>query len=169
MANSQLPSVNKAGLGELFARLRFVLLAIIIYRIGTHIPLPGIDPRQLAALFSQNQGTILGLANMFSGGALERMSILALGIMPYISASIIMQLMSAVTPQLEQLKKEGEAGRRKISQYTRYLTVVLALIQATGMTVGMAKQGMAYDPSITFYVIAITSLVTGAVFMMWLG
>ncbi|MEJ2532471.1 MAG: preprotein translocase subunit SecY [Halioglobus sp.] len=169
MAKGQLPSVNKAGLGELFARLRFVLMAIIVYRIGTHIPVPGIDPDQLAALFNQNQGTILGLANMFSGGALERMSILALGIMPYISASIIMQLMSAVTPQLEQLKKEGESGRRKISQYTRYLTVVLAVIQAVGMTVGMANQGMAYDTSPLFYVIAITSLVTGAVFMMWLG
>ena len=163
------PANNKAGLGELFARLRFVLLAIFVYRVGTHIPVPGIDPNQLAALFNQNQGTILGLANMFSGGALERMSILALGIMPYISASIIMQLMSAVTPQLEQLKKEGESGRRKISQYTRYLTVVLAIIQATGMTVGMANQGMAYTSSLLFYIIAITSLVTGAVFMMWLG
>jgi len=169
MAQGQLPGSNKAGLGELFARLRFVLLAIIVYRIGTHIPVPGIDPAQLAALFNQNQGTILGLANMFSGGALERMSILALGIMPYISASIIMQLMSAVTPQLEALKKEGESGRRKISQYTRYLTVVLAIIQAVGMTVGMANQGMSYDTSVVFYVIAITSLVTGAVFMMWLG
>ncbi|MEQ9463316.1 MAG: preprotein translocase subunit SecY [Haliea sp.] len=169
MAKGQLPGSNKAGLGELFARLRFVLLAIIVYRIGTHIPVPGIDPAQLAALFNQNQGTILGLANMFSGGALERMSILALGIMPYISASIIMQLMSAVTPQLEALKKEGESGRRKISQYTRYLTVVLAIVQATGMTVGMANQGMSYDTSVVFYVIAITSLVTGAVFMMWLG
>jgi preprotein translocase subunit SecY len=163
------PGNKKAGLGELFARLRFVLMAIIVYRVGTHIPVPGIDPNQLAALFNQNQGTILGLANMFSGGALERMSILALGIMPYISASIIMQLMSAVTPQLEQLKKEGEAGRRRISQYTRYLTVVLAIVQATGMTVGMANQGMSYDTGIVFFVIAITSLVTGAVFMMWLG
>jgi len=169
MATGQLPSVNRAGLGELFTRLRFVLLALFVYRIGTHIPVPGIDPEQIAAMFNQNQGTILGLANMFSGGALERMSILALGIMPYISASIIMQLMSAVTPQLEQLKKEGESGRRKISQYTRYLTVVLALIQATGMTVGMANQGMAYEASPLFFVIAITSLVTGAVFMMWLG
>jgi preprotein translocase, SecY subunit len=170
MANGQqVPGVNTAGLGELFARLRFVLVAIIIYRIGTHIPVPGIDPAQLQALFNSNQGTILGLANMFSGGALERMSILALGIMPYISASIIMQLMSAVTPSLEQLKKEGESGRRKISQYTRYLTVVLAIVQATGMTVGMANQGMAFSVSIVFYVIAITSLVTGAVFMMWLG
>ena len=170
MANGQqVPGLNTAGLGELFARLRFVLVAIIIYRIGTHIPVPGIDPAQLQALFNSNQGTILGLANMFSGGALERMSILALGIMPYISASIIMQLMSAVTPSLEQLKKEGESGRRKISQYTRYLTVVLAIVQATGMTVGMANQGMAFSVSIVFYVIAITSLVTGAVFMMWLG
>ncbi len=168
-AQGQLPGANKAGMGELFARLRFVLVAIIVYRIGTHIPVPGIDPNQLANLFNQNQGTILGLANMFSGGALERMSILALGIMPYISASIIMQLMSAVTPSLEQLKKEGESGRRKISQYTRYLTVVLALIQGTGMTVGMANQGMSYDTSLAFYIIAITSLVAGAVFMMWLG
>ena len=168
MANG-MPSMNNAGMGELFTRLRFVLVALIIYRIGTHIPVPGIDPEQLAALFDQNQGTILGLANVFSGGALERMSILALGILPYISASIIMNLMSAVSPQLEQIKKEGEAGRRKISQYTRYLTVALALVQATGMTVGLANQGLAFDTSVSFYVIAITSLVTGAVFMMWLG
>jgi preprotein translocase subunit SecY len=168
MANG-MPSMNNAGMGELFARLRFVLIALIIYRIGTHIPVPGIDPEQLAALFDQNQGTILGLANVFSGGALERMSILALGILPYISASIIMNLMSAVSPQLEQIKKEGESGRRKISQYTRYLTVALALVQATGMTVGLANQGLAFDTSVSFYVIAITSLVTGAVFMMWLG
>src|SRR5210317_1989051 len=167
MASGQ--QFNTAGLGELFARLKFVLVALIIYRIGTHIPVPGIDPAQLQALFNQNQGTILGLANMFSGGALERMSILALGIMPYISASIIMQLMSAVTPQLEQLKKEGESGRRKISQYTRYLTVILATVQGTGMVVGLANSGMSYDASPLFYVIAITSLVTGAVFMMWLG
>ncbi|PID55006.1 MAG: preprotein translocase subunit SecY [Gammaproteobacteria bacterium] len=169
MATGQTAAGNKSGMGELFARLRFVLLAIIVYRIGTHIPVPGLDPAQLEALFNSQQGTILGLANMFSGGALERMSVLALGIMPYISASIIMQLMSAVNPQLEALKKEGESGRRKISQYTRYLTVVLAIVQATGMTVGMANQGMAYSASFVFYVIAITSLVTGAVFMMWLG
>ena len=106
MAKGQLPSVNKAGLGELFARLRFVLMAIFVYRIGTHIPVPGIDPDQLAALFNQNQGTILGLANMFSGGALERMSILALGIMPYISASIIMQLLAVVIPRLQRLQDE---------------------------------------------------------------
>lgn len=119
---------NQKGLGELWARLRFLFLAIIVYRIGTHIPVPGIDPDRIASLFEQNEGTIIGLFNMFSGGALERMSILALGIMPYISASIIMQLMTAVTPSLEQLKKEGDAGRRKISQYTRYLTILLALV-----------------------------------------
>ncbi|WP_372810119.1 preprotein translocase subunit SecY, partial [Litorivivens sp.] len=121
------------------------------------------------ALFNQNQGTILGLFNMFSGGALERMSILALGIMPYISASIIMQLMSAVSPQLEALKKEGEAGRRKITQYTRYLTVALATLQGTGMAVGMGNQGLAFEPNFAFYFVAVVSLVTGAVFMMWLG
>ncbi|MBA4693486.1 MAG: preprotein translocase subunit SecY [Congregibacter sp.] len=168
MANG-MPSMNSAGMGELFARLRFVLIALLIYRIGTHIPVPGIDPEQLASLFDQNQGTILGLANVFSGGALERMSILALGILPYISASIIMQLMTAVTPQLEQLKKEGEAGRRKISQWTRYLTVVLALVQGSGMTVGLANQGLTYVTGFSFYVTAVASLVTGAVFMMWLG
>jgi len=168
MANG-MPSMNSAGMGELFARLRFVLIALLIYRIGTHIPVPGIDPEQLASLFDQNQRTILGLANVFSGGALERMSILALGILPYISASIIMQLMTAVTPQLEQLKKEGEAGRRKISQWTRYLTVVLALVQGTGMTVGLANQGLTYASGLSFYVTAVASLVTGAVFMMWLG
>ena len=168
MANG-MPSMNSAGMGELFARLRFVLIALLIYRVGTHIPVPGIDPEQLASLFDQNQGTILGLANVFSGGALERMSILALGILPYISASIIMQLMTAVTPQLEQLKKEGEAGRRKISQWTRYLTVVLALVQGSGMTVGLANQGLTYATGFSFYVTAVASLVTGAVFMMWLG
>ena len=168
MANG-MPTMNTAGMGELFTRLRFVFMALVVYRIGTHIPVPGIDPEQLAALFNQNQGTILGLANVFSGGALERMSILALGILPYISASIIMQLMTAVTPQLEQLKKEGESGRRRISQMTRYLTVLLALVQGTGMTVGLANQGLSFDTSISFYVIAVTSLVTGAVFMMWLG
>lgn len=164
-----LPVGNKQGLGELWARLRFLLLAIVIYRIGTHIPVPGIDPERMADLFKQSQGTILGMFNMFSGGALERMSILALGIMPYISASIIMQLLTAVTPSLEQLKKEGDAGRRKITQYTRYATVVLALVQGTGMAYGLAGQGMAYYTGASFFLVAITSLVTGAVFMMWLG
>ncbi len=172
MANpGGMPLGNQKGLGELWARLRFLLLAILVYRIGTHIPVPGIDPDQVANLFNQQQGTILGLFNMFSGGAMERMSILALGIIPYISASIIMQLMTAVTPSLEQLKKEGESGRRKINQYTRYLTVALASIQAVGMTFGLAAQGLAYggDPGFTFYFVAVVSLVTGTVFMMWLG
>src|SRR6056300_1132638 len=170
MANpGQLPLGNQAGLGELMARLRFVLLAIIVYRVGTHIPVPGINPEQLAALFNQNQGTILGLFNMFSGGALERMSILALGVMPYISASIIFQLMSAVSPTLQQLKKEGDAGRRKITQYTRYATVVLATVQAFGMSVGLAGQGLAFSADWSFYFVSVTSLVTGAVFLRWLG
>ena len=167
---AQSPALNsQSGMGELWVRLRFLFLAIIVYRIGTHIPVPGINPDQLASLFSQNQGTMLGLFNMFSGGALERMSILALGIMPYISASIIMQLMAAMVPQLEQLKKEGEAGRRKISQYTRYGTVLLATIQGTGMAVGMSSQGLAFDPGPAFILVAVISLVTGAVFLMWLG
>ena len=163
------PAGNQKGLGELWARLRFLFAAIIIYRIGTHIPVPGFDPDRLAELFTQNQGTYLGLFNMFSGGALERMSILALGVMPYISASIIMQLLSATVPALEQLKKEGDSGRRKINQYTRYGTVFLALIQGTAMAVGFASQGLAYEVSTMFYAVAISSLVAGAVFLMWLG
>ncbi|NRP15340.1 MULTISPECIES: preprotein translocase subunit SecY [unclassified Marinobacterium] len=165
----QVPAGNASGLGELWARLRYVAIAIIVYRIGAHIPVPGINPDRLAALFDQNQGTILSLFNMFSGGALERMSILALGIMPYISASIIMQLMTAVSPQLEQLKKEGEAGRRKINQYTRYGTVALATIQGLGMTVGLANQGVAFSTAFNFYFVAVITLVAGAVFLMWLG
>ena len=165
----QIPAGMQSGLGELWSRLRFVLLAIIVYRIGAHIPVPGINPDRLAALFEQNQGTILSLFNMFSGGALERMSILALGIMPYISASIIMQLMTVVSPQLEQLKKEGEAGRRKINQYTRYGTVLLATVQSFGMAVGLANQGVAFAADASFYFVAVVTLVAGAVFLMWLG
>ena len=165
----QIPAGMQNGLGELWSRLRFVLIAIIVYRIGAHIPVPGINPDRLAVLFDQNEGTILSLFNMFSGGALERMSILALGIMPYISASIIMQLMTIVSPALEQLKKEGEAGRRKINQYTRYGTVVLATVQSLGMAVGLANQGVAFSASISFYFVAVVTLVAGAVFLMWLG
>ncbi|MEH6672406.1 preprotein translocase subunit SecY [Halopseudomonas sp.] len=164
-----LSGIKQGGLTELWTRLRFLFLAIIVYRIGAHIPVPGIDPDRLAELFRQNEGTVLSLFNMFSGGALERMSIFALGIMPYISASIIMQLMTAVNPTLEQLKKEGESGRRKIAQYTRYLTLVLALIQAVGMSVGLASQGVAFDTGFGFYFIAVTTFVAGAMFMMWLG
>ncbi|WP_277373789.1 preprotein translocase subunit SecY [Pseudomonas sp. AA-38] len=164
-----LSALAGGGLSELWARLRFLFLAIIVYRIGAHIPVPGINPDRLADLFRQNEGTILSLFNMFSGGALERMSIFALGIMPYISASIIMQPMTAVSPQLEQLKKEGEAGRRKISQYTRYGTLVLALVQATGMSVGLASQGVAFSVGFGFHFVAVTTFVAGAMFMMWLG
>ena len=163
------PTGNQGGLSELWSRLRFVLIAILVYRIGAHIPVPGINPDRLAAMFEQNQGTILSMFNMFSGGALERMSILALGIMPYISASIIMQLMTVVSPQLEQLKKEGEAGRRKISQYTRYGTVILATVQSLAMAVGLAGQGIAFNADLSFYFVAVVTLVSGAVFLMWLG
>ncbi|TBW07281.1 preprotein translocase subunit SecY [Azotobacter chroococcum] len=164
-----LSALSNGGLSELWTRLRFLFLAIIVYRIGAHIPVPGINPDRLAELFQQNEGTILSLFNMFSGGALERMSIFALGIMPYISASIIMQLMTVVSPQLEQLKKEGEAGRRKISQYTRYGTLVLAIIQAFGMSVGLASQGVAFAADFSFHFVAVTTFVAGAMFMMWLG
>lgn len=157
------------GLGELRSRIVFLLLAIVVFRIGAHIPIPGINPDQLAALFQANEGTILEMINMFSGGALSRMSLFALGIMPYISASIIMQLMAAVVPQLEQLKKEGEQGRRKITQYTRYLMVVLAVVQAFGMSAGLVSQGVTLSVGVSFYFTAVLSLVTGTVFLMWLG
>ena len=169
MAKKGATPTKQNGLSELWARLWFVLIAIVVYRIGAHIPVPGINPDRLAALFDQNQGTILSLFNMFSGGALERMSILALGIMPYISASIIMQLMTVVSPHLEALKKEGEAGRRKISQYTRYGTVVLATLQSFGMAAGLAQQGISFSSGASFYFVAVVTLVSGAVFLMWLG
>ena len=157
------------GLTELRQRLMYVLLAIIVYRIGSHIPVPGINPENLRALFDQNQGGILDLFNMFSGGALERMSILALGIMPYISASIIGELLVATTPSLQQLRKEGESGRRRISQYKRYGTLLLATIQGFAFSSGLASQGLSYESTIAFHFVAITTLVTGAMFLMWLG
>ncbi len=158
-----------SGLVELRRRLLYVLIAIVVYRIGSHIPVPGIDPERLRALFDQNQGGILDLFNMFSGGALERMSILALGIMPYISASIIGELLVATTPSLQQLRKEGEAGRRKINQYKRYGTLVLATIQGFAFSSGLASQGLSYETSFGFHFVAISTLVTGAMFLMWLG
>ena len=161
-----------AGLGqvtELRNRLLFVFFALIVYRIGTYIPVPGIDPANMARFFEQQSSTILGMFNMFSGGALERLSILALGIMPYISASIIMQLMSAVVPSLKELKKEGEAGRRKITQYTRYGTVFLATFQAIGVSIALQNQQVALTPGIGFIFTATISLVTGTMFLMWLG
>ena len=175
-SNTALPG-GLAGLGqlkELRQRLFFVLVALFVYRIATHIPVPGINPVALAELFDQQRGTILDMFNMFSGGALSRFSVVALGIMPYISASIIMQLLSVVDPKLKQLKKEGESGRRKITQYTRYGTVFLATFQAFGVAIALegqqaSGQGVVMDPGIGFRVVAITTLVTGTMFLMWLG
>ncbi|OGT19839.1 MAG: preprotein translocase subunit SecY [Gammaproteobacteria bacterium RBG_16_57_12] len=161
-------------LTELKRRLLFVLGALIVYRIGAHIPVPGINPDALAALFEQQRGTIVDMFNMFSGGALERLTVFALGVMPYISASIIMQLLAVVVPSLEQLKKEGESGRRKITQYTRYGTVVLATFQATGISIALQGQkvgsmSVVIDPGMGFMVTAVTTLVAGTIFLMWLG
>jgi len=165
---SQLAGVQ-AGLGELRSRLLFVLIALLVYRVGTHIPVPGINPERLAALFEQQQGGILDLFNMFSGGALERMSILALGVVPYITASIILNLLTMMHPTLQQLRKEGESGRRKITQYTRYGTVLIAVVQGTSLSATLAAQGLAFAPGFAFHFVATTTLVTGALFMMWLG
>ena len=161
-------------LTELRQRILFLLGALLVFRICTHIPVPGINPVALAALFDQQRGSILDMFNMFSGGALERFSVVALGIMPYISASIIIQLLSVVHPKLEQLKKEGEAGRRKINQYTRYFTVVLALFQAVGVSVMLEQQtsagmNLVINPGMAFKVTCVATLVTGTLFLMWLG
>ena len=156
--------------GDLRKRLTFLLLALVVYRIGSHVPVPGIDPVQLAQLFKGQQGGILSLFNMFSGGALSRFSIFALGIMPYISASIIMQLMTYVVPALESLKKEGEGGRRKITQYTRYGTLGLAVFQSVGIAVALeGSVGLVISPGLGFRVTAVVSLVAGTMFLMWLG
>ncbi|TXJ01247.1 MAG: preprotein translocase subunit SecY [Acinetobacter sp.] len=154
---------------EILHRLMFLIGALLVFRLGAHIPVPGINNAALEQLFNANQGTILGLFNMFSGGALERMSILALGIMPYISASIIVQLMSSVVPSLEALKKEGEQGKRKIQQYTRQGTLLLAVVQSVGMCAGLISQGITLSSGLAFYVPAVTSLVAGTMFLMWLG
>jgi preprotein translocase subunit SecY len=164
--------MNLGRLTELRQRLLFLLGALIVYRIGTFIPVPGVNPAALAALFDQQQGTILDMFNMFSGGALSRASLFALGIMPYISASIIVQLMTAVIPKLEQLKKEGEAGRRKITQYTRYGTLALATFQAIGISMALQGQfgeGLVVTSGPGFVFTATVSLVTGTMFLMWLG
>ena len=166
--NSQLG--KSAASGFPWGRLWFLLGALVVYRIGAHIPVPGIDPVAMAQLFKQNEGGILGMFNMFSGGALSRFAVFALGITPYISASIIMQLVSIVSPQMEALKKEGEAGRRKITQYTRYFTVVLALFQAFGIAVALeAQQGLVLDPGMGFRLVTVVTLLTGTMFLMWLG
>lgn len=162
------------GYSELRSRLLFVLGAFFVYRVGAHIPVPGIDPKALALMFEQQSGSILDMFNMFSGGALMRLSLFALGIMPYISASIIMQLMTVVIPTMEQMKKEGESGRRKISQYTRYGTVVLATFQAVGISIALQNQtagglSVVIAPGMSFILITTITLVTGTIFLMWLG
>lgn len=162
-------SKPRGGLAELKSRLMFVVLGILVYRLGAHIPVPGLDPAKLANFFSEQQNTIFGLFNMFSGGALSRVTVFAIGIMPYISASIIIQLFSVVSPKLEQLKKEGESGRRKINQYTRYLTLLLSIFQSMGMARWLASQQIAMQPDFSFYFTAVVTLVTGTMFLMWLG
>jgi len=168
LSSNPLAAVGK--MSDLKRRLVFLVLALIVFRIGTHVPVPGIDPAELTRLFQQQQGGILGMFNMFSGGALSRFSVFALGIMPYISASIIMQLITVVSPQLEALKKEGEAGRRKITQYTRYGTLGLALFQAIGISIALeSQQGLVIEPGMMFRFVTVVTLVGGTMFLMWLG
>jgi preprotein translocase subunit SecY len=163
-------TANKSKYGDLSSRLVFLLLALVVYRVGAHIPVPGIDPAQLQQLFNGQQGGILSLFNMFSGGALSRFTVFALGIMPYISASIIMQLLTYVLPAFEQLKKEGEAGRRKITQYTRFGALGLALFQSLGIAMALeASAGLVISPGFGFRMTAVVSLTAGTMFLMWLG
>jgi len=167
-ANLNFSALAKAQ--ELKKRIWFTVGALLVYRLGTYIPLPGIDPAAWEQIFNTQSGGILGMFNMFSGGALSRFAVFALGITPYISASIIMQLVSIVSPQMEALKKEGESGRRKITQYTRYFTVVLALFQAFGIAVALeAQQGLVLDPGMGFRLVTVVTLLTGTMFLMWLG
>jgi preprotein translocase subunit SecY len=170
VATSLAKTASAPKYGDLRRRLVFLLLALVVYRIGAHIPVPGIDPDQLHQLFQGQQGGILNLFNMFSGGALSRFTVFALGIMPYISASIIMQLMTYVVPTFEQLKKEGQAGQRKITQYTRYGTLALALFQSYGIAMALQSQpGLVMDPGLMFQLTAVVSLTAGTLFLMWLG
>ncbi|HEX3141083.1 MAG TPA: preprotein translocase subunit SecY, partial [Rhizobacter sp.] len=170
MATNANQLAKSGKFGDLRRRLVFLLLALVVYRIGAHIPVPGIDPAQLQQMFKGQQGGILSLLNVFSGGALSRFTVFALGIMPYISASIIMQLMTYVVPSLEALKKEGESGRRKITQYTRYGTLGLALFQALGIALALeGSPGLVISPGFGFRMTAVFSLVAGTMFLMWLG
>ena len=170
MATSPSSAAKGDRYGDLRRRLVFLLLALVVYRVGAHIPVPGIDPNQLAQLFKGQQGGILSLFNVFSGGALSRFTVFALGIMPYISSSIIMQLLSYVVPTFEQMKKEGESGRRKITQYTRYGTVGLALFQSFGISVALeSSPGLVMAPGFGFRMTAVVTLVAGTMFLMWLG
>lgn len=154
---------------ELWTRMLFLFGALIVYRLGSHIPVPGMNPVSLANFFQSNSNTFLGMFNVFSGGSLERMSIMALGIMPYISASIVVQMMSAIIPSLEALKKEGESGRRTLNKYTRQGTLALAFVQAVGMSTGLIAGGLTLTTGLSFYIPAVTSLVAGSMFLMWLG
>ncbi len=168
--NNASTAASGGKFGELRQRLVFLVLALLVFRLGAHIPVPGIDPDQLAQLFSGQKDGILGMFNLFSGGALSRFTVFALGIMPYISASIIMQLMTIVVPSLESLKKEGQAGQRKITQYTRYGTVFLATFQALGISVALqAQPGLVINPGLMFELNTVVTLVTGTMFLMWLG
>jgi len=160
---------NMQALSDLRRRIFFVIAAILVFRIGAHIPVPGINPERLAELFSAQQSTLLGLVNMFSGGALQRFTVFALGIMPYISASIVVQLLTVIVPSLEELKKEGEPGRRKITQITRYATLGLATFQSLGFAKYLASSGVALFTGAGFYVVVVITLVTGTMFLMWLG
>ncbi len=160
---------NQGNMSDLWKRLRFVFFAILVYRIGTHIPIPGINPVELAKFFDDTDGTILQMFNLFSGGALERMSIFALNVVPYISSAIIMQLFSNSIPYLKELKKDGQAGRNKITQYTRYGTAILAFIQASALAATLSSSGFAYVPGPSFFVPAVFSVVAGTMFLMWLG
>ena len=170
MATNANQLAKSGKFGDLRRRIVFLLLALVVYRLGAHIPVPGIDPNQLQQLFKSQGGGILNLFNMFSGGALSRFTVFALGIMPYISASIIMQLMTYVVPSLEAIKKEGEAGRRKITQYTRYGTLVLAIFQSLGIALALeGSQGLVINPGLGFRMTAVVSLVAGTMFLMWLG
>ena len=170
MATSANQLAKSGKFGDLRRRLVFLLLALVVYRLGAHIPVPGIDPNQLQQLFKGQQGGILSLFNMFSGGALQRFTVFALGIMPYISASIIMQLMTYVVPTLEALKKEGESGRRKITQYTRYGTLGLALFQSLGIALALeGSAGLVIHPGFGFRMTTVVSLTAGTIFLMWLG
>jgi len=170
VASTSAQTAKNGKYGDLSRRLVFLLLALVVYRVGAHIPVPGIDPNQLQQLFQGQQGGILSLFNMFSGGALSRFTVFALGIMPYISASIIMQLLGYVVPMFEQLKKEGEAGRRKITQYTRYGTLGLALFQSMGIALALeSSAGLVMSPGMGFRITAMVTLTSGTMFLMWLG
>jgi len=169
LMNSGFSNTNVNALADLRRRIFFVIAAILVFRIGAHVPVPGISPERLAELFSSQQSTLLGLVNMFSGGALQRFTVFALGIMPYISASIVVQLLTVIVPSLEELKKEGEPGRRKITQITRYATLGLATFQSLGFAKYLAASGVALYAGLPFYIVVTVTLVTGTMFLMWLG